>query len=65
MLPLRRRHNAPVFDADDPVRLIEYAIVMRHDDHRAIGPDRNLANDSHHALARLRVERGGWFVADE
>src|SRR4051812_1222907 len=54
-----------VVHVGDPLAVLEDAVVVGHDDHRAVGPDGRLAEQLHDGHAGLVVERGRRLVADQ
>src|SRR5688500_13804121 len=55
--------DAPIVHARDDVGVGEDALVVGDDDQRALGPERDLAQQRHHLLAGVVVERAGRLVA--
>lgn len=49
----------------DPVGIGEDAIIMRDDDRRAVGPQRNLTQQLHHPAPGFSVERRRGLIADQ
>ena len=60
---MRRRCEAAILDADDPVAIAHRGETMRNNEHRAVLHD-TFHVDLNHALA-LVIERAGRFVEDE
>ena len=57
--------DTAVVHVGDPVAELEDAVVVGDDDHGAVGPDGDLAEQFHDGQAGLVVERGGRLVADQ